>query len=117
MKPGGGLPAPVVLVLARQALPVLDPKQFSVSAGVARGACTLLDEPDPDLVLGATASEVHLPLQAALALAKSGAKARVVSMPWSELFAKQLAGYRDSLLPLNIPKLAIEVGATLGWQK
>jgi transketolase len=70
-----GLPGPVALVLTRQALPVLDPKQFSVSAGVAKGAYVLLDEPDPDLVLVATGSEVHLALQAAQALAKSGTRA------------------------------------------
>ena len=112
-----GLPGPVALVLTRQALPVLDTKKFSVSAGVAKGAYALLDEPDPDLVLVATGSEVHLALQAAQALAKSGTRVRVVSMPSWELFAKQPAEYRDALLPLNIPTLAIEAGATLGWYK
>jgi transketolase len=112
-----GLPGPVALVLTRQALPVLDTKQFSVSAGVAKGAYVLLDEPDPDLVLVATGSEVDLALQAARALAKSGTRARVVSMPSWELFAQQPAEYRDSVLPLNLPKLAIEAGATLGWYK
>jgi len=111
------LPGPVALVLTRQALPVLDPKQFSVSDGVAKGAYVLVDEPDPGLVLVATGSEVHLALQAARALAKSGIRARVVSMPSWELFAKQPVEYRDSVLPLNIPKLAIEAGATLGWYK
>ena len=111
------LPGPVAFVLTRQALPVLDPKQFSVSARVAKGAYVLVEEPDPDLVLAATASEVHLALEAARALAKSGTKARVVSMPSWELFAKQPAEYRDSVLPLDIPTLAIEAGATLGWYK
>ena len=112
-----GLRGPAALVLTRQALPVLDPKQYAVSAGVAKGAYVLLDEPDPDLVLVATGSEVQLALQAAPVLAKSGIRARVVSMPSWELFAKQPVEYRDSLLPLNIPKLAIEAGATLGWYK
>ncbi len=112
-----GLPGPVALVLTRQALPVLDPKQYSVSAGVAKGAYVLVDEPDSDLVLVATGSEVHLALEAGRALAKSGLRARVVSMPSWELFAKQPVGYRDSVLPLNIPTLAIEAGATLGWYK
>jgi len=112
-----GLPGPVVFVLTRQALPVLDPQQFSVNAGVVKGAYVLLDEPNTDLVLVATGSEVHLALEAARALAKSGTKASVVSMPSWELFAKQPVEYRDSVLPLNIPKLAIEAGATLGWYK
>jgi transketolase len=73
-----GLPGPVALVLTRQALPVLDPKQYSVGAGVAKGAYVLLDEPDPDIILVATGSEVQLALQAAPALAKSGTRVRVV---------------------------------------
>ena len=112
-----GIPGPVVFVLTRQALPVLDPKLFAVSAGVAKGAYVLLDAPEPDLVLAATGSEVHLALEAAQALAKSGTKARVVSMPSWELFTKQPVEYRDSVLPLSIPTLAIEAGATLGWYK
>jgi transketolase len=112
-----GLPGPAVLVLTRQALPVLDPKQFPVNGGVAKGAYLLLDEPDPDIVLVATGSEVHLALEAAGTLAKSGTRARVVSMPSWELFAKQPVEYRESVLPLNVPTLAIEAGATLGWYK
>jgi transketolase len=112
-----GLRGPAVLVLSRQALPVLDAKQYSVSEGVAKGAYALLDEPEPELVLVATGSEVQLALQAGRTLAKSGIRARVVSMPSWELFAKQPADYRDSVLPANIPTLAIEAGATLCWYK
>lgn len=112
-----GLHGPAVLVLTRQGLPVLDLKQFNVSAGVAKGAYVLLDQPKPDLVLAATGSEVQLALEAGRVLAKSGIRARVVSMPSWELFAKQPAEYRDSVLPSNIPTLAIEAGATLGWYK
>jgi transketolase len=112
-----GLRGPVALVLTRQALPVLDPKQYSVSDGVAKGAYILLDHPDPELVLVATGSEVQLALGAAQALAKSGTRVRVVSMPSWELFAKQPTEYRDSVLPIDVPTLAIEAGATLGWYK
>jgi transketolase len=114
-----GLRGPAALVLTRQGLPVLDLKKFPVSTGVAKGAYVLLNEaaPEPDLVLVATGSEVQLALQAAGSLAKSGVRARVVSMPSWELFAKQPAEYRDSVLPLNIPTLAIEAGATLCWYK
>jgi transketolase len=112
-----GLHGPVALVLTRQALPVLDPKEYSVNAGVAKGAYVLIDQPDPDLVLVATGSEVQLALGAAKVLAKSGTRSRVVSMPSWELFAKQPVEYRDSVLPLNIPTLAIEAGATLCWYK
>jgi transketolase len=114
-----GLRGPVALVLTRQALPVLDLKQFPVKDGVAKGAYVLLNDSgaNPDLVLVATGSEVQLALAAGQALRKSGIRTRVVSMPSWELFEKQPAEYRDSVLPLNIPTLAIEAGATLGWYK
>ncbi len=112
-----GLRGPSVLVLTRQALPVLDPKQYSVSEGVAKGAYVLVDEPHPDLVLVATGSEVQLALEAGRVLAKSGVRTRVISMPSWELFEKQSAEYRDSVLPVNVPTLAIEAGATLCWYK
>jgi transketolase len=112
-----GLRGPVAFVLTRQALPVLDPKHYSVSAGVAKGAYALLDEVRPDLILVATGSEVQLALHAGQTLRKSGIKARVVSMPSWELFAKQTPEYRDSVLPAEIPTLAIEAGATLCWYK
>jgi transketolase len=112
-----GLRGPVAFVLTRQALPVLDAKQYSVKDGVAKGAYVLVDDSNPDLVLVATGSEVQLALEAAKILAKSGTRARVVSMPSWELFAKQPAAYRDSVLPGGIPTLAIEAGATLCWYK
>lgn len=111
------LHGPVLLVLTRQGLPVLDRKQYSVSAGVAKGAYVLLDEAKPDLVIVATGSEVQLAMGAAPILAKSGIKARVVSMPSWELFQKQPSDYQNSVLPLDVPTLAIEAGATLCWYK
>jgi transketolase len=108
---------PAALVLTRQGLPVLDAKKYDVGAGVRKGAYVLIDDPEPDLVLVATGSEVQLAVEAAPILAKSGVKARVVSMPSWELFAKQPAEYQDSVLPVQVPTIAIEAGATLCWYK
>ena len=45
-------------------------------------------------------------------------KARVVSMPSWELFDKQDAAYRESVLPKAIRKrVTVEAGATLGWRR
>jgi transketolase len=38
-------------------------------------------------------------------------------MPSWELFEEQSTEYRKKVLPADIPKLAIEAGATLGWYK
>jgi transketolase len=36
-------------------------------------------------------------------------------MPCVELFEKQDAAWRSAVLPLNLPMVAVEAGATRGW--
>jgi transketolase len=106
---------PTGLVLSRQNLPVLDGTQAD---GVARGAYVLRESDGPAaLVLIGTGSEVAVALDAADALAAEGVSCRVVSMPSWELFAEQTDDYREQVLPSGIPKLAVEAGATLGWER
>ena len=110
---------PVCLAFTRQKLPVLDPERYPTREGVAKGAY-VIQEADggvADVILIATGSEVHLALAATSELAKQNIKARVVSMPSWELFEEQSAEYRKKVLPPDIPKLAIEAGAKLGWYK
>ena len=106
---------PVALILSRQGLPQITPKDNHL----ARGAYILADplSGDPDIVLIATGSEVALALEAVDALLEQGVTARVVSMPSWELFDEQDEAYRASVLPPHKPKLAIEAGATLGWAR
>jgi len=109
---------PVCLVLTRQNLPILDPEKYPVRDGVPRGAYVLAGESGPaDIVLIATGSEVQLALAARDKLAEQKIAARVVSMPSWELFEEQSAEYHAEVLPKDVPKLAIEAGATLGWYK
>ncbi len=108
---------PVCLVLTRQNLPILDPDKHPLRDGVARGAYILAEGERPDVILIATGSEVQLALAARDKLMEQKIAARVVSMPSWELFEEQSAEYREQVLPRNVPKLAIEAGATLGWYK
>ena len=64
----------------------------------------------------ATGSEVHVALGAAEQLAAHGIDAHVVSMPSWELFAEQDADARETVLGPK-PRVAIEAGATLGWER
>jgi transketolase len=109
---------PVALALTRQNVPVLDPKLYPVQEGVSRGAYVLSESPKgrPGVILVASGSEVSLALDARRVLGEKGIDVRVVSMPSWELFAKQTHDYRESVLPHDIPKLAIEAGVTLGWR-
>ncbi|MCK6584685.1 MAG: transketolase, partial [Anaerolineales bacterium] len=104
---------PTVLALTRQNVPTLE-----TPAPVEKGAYVLKDFGAPEIILMASGSEVGLILEAAQKLAIEGRGVRVVSFPSWELFEKQDEAYRESVLPKNIQKrLAVEAGATLGWER
>ncbi|WP_457640325.1 transketolase [Persephonella sp.] len=107
---------PVMLVLTRQNVPVLDPDKYPIKEGVKKGAYILEDTKDPDIILVGTGSEVHVVLEAKKILYEKGIKARVVSMPSWELFLEQDEEYRSSIIPENIPKVVVEAGVTFGWK-
>ena len=108
---------PSLLVLSRQGLPIFEDRE-RVLEGVPRGAYVLADDGGaPDLVIIATGSEVALALEARDVLAGRGLRARVVSMPSWDRFAAQLPAYRETVLPLEVPRMSIEAGASLGWER
>lgn len=114
--------SPSWMALTRQDLPVIDAAKVDVAAGVKRGAYVLMeaDKPNPeqpDVVLIGSGSEVWQAVEAAKLLFADGIAARVVSMPSWKLFEEQSAEYKASVLPKNVPTVAIEAGATVGWWK
>jgi transketolase len=108
---------PSFFALTRQDLPVLDASKRDFYASVSKGAYVLEDAANPQVILIGTGSEVSLAQGAAKLLGGEGIRARVVSMPSWKLFDEQSAEYRASVLPANVPKLAVEAGSTLGWWK
>jgi transketolase len=110
---------PVALLLTRQNVPVIDRKQHPPANSLEKGAYILWDSAPgaPELILIGTGSEVSLAYDAARKLAAQ-CRVRVVSMPSWELFERQDAAYRESVLPPACRKrIALEAGTTLGWQK
>jgi transketolase len=110
---------PVLLVLTRQNLPILDPLDYKRTGDLSKGAY-ILSEPDraPELILIATGSEVSLILRAQQKLKENGIAARVVSMPSWELFERQEDSYKQRILPKGLRKrLAVEMASPLGWHK
>jgi len=111
---------PTALVLSRQAMPTLDRTKYAPASGVAKGAYVLLDAEGgkPDVILMATGSELQHCVVAADKLKAEGIKARIVSMPSWDLFEKQDAAYRESVLPSSVTaRVSIEMAATLGWDR
>jgi transketolase len=111
------LVGPCVLIFSRQDLPVLD--RSGAWGTVADGAYIISGaEGDPEVVLIGTGSEVDLAVRAAALLGEQGLRARVVSMPSWELFAQRDDAYRERVLgPAGTPRVAVEAGVTLGWER
>jgi transketolase len=128
---------PTGLVLSRQSIPVLDGTAESFE-GVSRGGYVLVEPPgeNPDVVLIGTGSEVQLCVAAAALLSAgdpatasgshqvstsgqdlSPLRARVVSLPCWDLFEAQDARYRHSVLPPDVPTLAVEAASSFGWDR
>ncbi len=106
---------PTALALTRQAVPTFEPSNFPT---VEKGAYVLKDFGTPEIILMATGSEVSLIFDAAQKLHEEGKGVRVVSFPSWELFEKQDEAYKESVLPKSLTKrLAVELGASLGWER
>jgi transketolase len=107
---------PTSLVLTRQGVPHQERTDAQL-ANIARGGYILRDcEGRPDILLIATGSEIALAVAAAAKLAADGVKARVVSLPSTDVFDAQDAEYRESVLPAAVTaRVAVEAGVTDGW--
>jgi len=111
---------PTALILTRQALPTFDRSVMASASELSKGAYVLSDfgKGEPELILMASGSEVSLIYAAGAQLAESGLNVRVVCFPSWDLFEKQDAAYRESVLPKGVKaRLAVEAGAGLGWER
>jgi transketolase len=109
---------PTALILSRQNL--LQPERSKEQvANIARGGYVLQDSKGtPDAIIIATGSEIEIALGAADKLTAGGHKIRVVSLPSTDVFDKQDAAYRESVLPSGVKaRVAVEAGIADYWYK
>lgn len=107
---------PTGLVLTRQNLPQME----GSSKDALKGGYVIAESEKavPDVIIIASGSEVSLAVNAKEELKKSGIDVRVVSMPSMELFDKQSAEYKESVLPNAVRKrVAVEALSDFGWYK
>ena len=107
---------PTGLVLTRQNLPQME----GSSKDALKGGYVIAESEKavPDAIIIASGSEVSLAVNAKEELKKSGIDVRVVSMPSMELFDKQSAEYKESVLPNAVRKrVAVEALSDFGWYK
>lgn len=111
---------PTVLALTRQNVPNWPHANAyrEGNTGARQGAYVLHEPAGPcQVVLIASGSEVSVAKETADMLAASGVQARVVSMPSWELFAQQPVAYRQAVLGADLPRVAIEAGSPMGWER
>ncbi|MBV7551228.1 transketolase [Pseudomonas sp. PDM28] len=109
---------PSALIFSRQNLQH-QTRDAGQIADISRGGYVLKDcAGEPELILIATGSEVGLAVQAFDKLTEQGRKVRVVSMPCTSVFDAQDAGYKQSVLPLQVSaRIAIEAAHADYWYK
>ncbi len=107
---------PSVLALSRQNLPQLRLTDAGENLS-AKGAYPIRDVADPQVVLLATGSEVHIALAAADLLAAADIRAAVVSVPCWERIAVDAGWYRALTRGGRALVCSIEAGVTLGWER
>jgi transketolase len=109
---------PSALIFSRQNCPFVSRSTAQIK-DIARGGYVLRDPQSGkiDAVIIATGSEIALALQTAERLEQDGVGIRIVSMPSTTVFDQQNATYKSSVLPANIPRIAIEAGVSDFWWK
>jgi transketolase len=108
---------PTSLVLSRQNVPY-QKRDADAMASIRRGGYVLAEPAaEPRAVIIATGSEVALAIEAKKLLEGEGIPVRVVSMPSTTVFDRQDADYRQQVLPLELPCVAVEAGVPDIWRK
>ncbi|TLS79755.1 transketolase [Photobacterium damselae] len=109
---------PTALIFSRQNLAQQE-RDAQQLADITKGGYVLKDcDGKPELILIATGSEVELATEAYALLTAEGRKVRVVSMPATDVFDKQDAAYRESVLPSDVTaRIAVEAGIADFWYK
>ena len=109
---------PTALIFSRQTLPAQIADSAQVQHAHRGGYVLVQEEGTLDAIVIATGSEVALAVEAAERLKTAGRGVRVVSMPCTELFDAQEAGYRETVLPSDVlARVAVEAGHRDFWHK
>ncbi len=109
---------PTAILLSRQKLPVMHQYAAIIHENARKGAYVLNAATGTcQGTIIATGSEVQLALGAQTELAKEGINVSVVSMPSWDVFEKQDAAYKNSVIPNELPTFAVEAGVSFGWAR
>ena len=103
---------PVALILSRQDIKSLPSHtaRLDEAKQAYKGAYTVLDSANPEVVMVASGSEVSTLVAGAELLLNEGIAVRVVSVPSEGLFRDQPKSYQESVLPSSIVRYGMTSG-------
>ena len=109
---------PTVLALTRQNVPPVRTEHTPENLALRGGYVIADSNGERAVTLIGTGSELSIALKARELLAAEGVEAAVVSLPCWSLFDRQTAKYRRAVLgPARCPRIAVEAGVAMGWEK
>ena len=104
---------PSALLLGRNAVPILEETRANE---VSKGGYIALDTMHkPAGIIISSGEELHNVLEVAKRLRVKGIEIRVVSMPNLGRFLKQDPEYIESILPVEVRKIAVEASSSFSW--
>ncbi|MBQ9400289.1 MAG: transketolase [Bacteroidales bacterium] len=106
---------PTALIFSRQNIANL-PEGNDYSQVAKGGYIVAGSDPDPDVILVASGSEVSTLEAGAKLLRADGKKVRVVSVPSEGLFRQQPKAYQQSVLPAGVKKFGMTAGLPVTLQ-
>ena len=103
---------PTGLIFSRQNITDLPAttSRFEEALQTEKGAYIVQDEPNYDVILLASGSEVSTLVEGAALLRADGVKVRIVSVPSEGLFRSQSKEYQESVLPKGKKKFGLTAG-------
>ncbi len=109
---------PTGLIFSRQNIKDLPAKtsRYQEALQAEKGAYIVEDDPDYDVILLASGSEVSTLVEGAELLRKEGIKLRIVSVPSEGLFRNQSIEYQESVLPKGKKKFGLTAGLPVTLQ-
>lgn len=107
---------PTLIIGSRQSLPKLERPAGFNPREILEGAYVVSDCDDPELILIATGSEVHVAVAAQQTLLAKGRRIRVISAPAWQLFERKPPADQEKLLPRGVRRAVFEIGSTAAWR-
>ena len=104
--------SPTGLILSRQNIKDLPAKdsRYHEALQAEKGAYVVEEDPDYEVILLASGSEVATLAEGAELLRADGIKIRIVSVPSEGLFRRQSAEYQNKILPKGVKKFGMTAG-------